>query len=93
MAAKEFFSLYVNLLGEDARFQWDKIVTKQTGTAPWTDLQGKEHQQACKKDHNSFPDCVTFHLLTMFPNDAMEQQCYYISNMLNPSRYGISSNA
>ena len=89
-AAEEFFSLYANLLGEDARFQWDKIVTEQTGTAPWTDLQGKEHERAREKDHDSFQDCVTFHLLTVFPNDAAEQQRYYISNMLKkPQRVQV----
>ena len=39
-AAEGFFSLYANLLSEDARFRWDKIVASQVGTAPWTDLQG-----------------------------------------------------
>ena len=33
-AAEGFFSLYANLLSEDARFRWDKIVTSQVGTAP-----------------------------------------------------------
>jgi hypothetical protein len=30
----------------------------------------------------SFQDCITFHLLDMFPGDAAKQQRYYISNML-----------
>jgi hypothetical protein len=38
MAAEGFFSLYANLLSEDARFHWDKIVASQVGAAPWTDL-------------------------------------------------------
>ncbi len=40
----------------------------------------------------SFQDCITFHLLDLFPSDAAKQQCYYISNMLKklqqvPVRY------
>ncbi len=46
-AAEGFFSLYTNLLSKDAQFRWDKIVSSQVGTAPWTDLQGNEH----KKEH------------------------------------------
>jgi hypothetical protein len=38
-AAEGYFSLYANLLSKDARFRWDKIVSSQVRTAPWTDLQ------------------------------------------------------
>ncbi len=38
----------------------------------------------------SFKDCVTFHLLTMFPNNAAEQERYYITNVLKkPHRVSI----
>jgi hypothetical protein len=39
----------------------------------------------------SFEDCVMFHLLTMFPNNAAEQERYYIiTNVLNkPQRVSI----
>jgi hypothetical protein len=37
-----------------------------------------------------FDDCVMFHLLTVFPNNAAEQEKYYLSNMLKkPQRVGI----
>ena len=40
----------------------------------------------------SFQDCITFHLLDMFPGDAAKQQRFYISNVLKkpqqvPVRY------
>jgi hypothetical protein len=40
----------------------------------------------------SFQDCITFHLLDMFPGDAAEQQRFFISNVLRkhqqvPIRY------
>ncbi len=81
-AAEGFFSLYANLLSEDAQFHWDKIVSSQVGAAPWTDLQGNEHKKERNKNMESFQDCITFHLLDMFPSDAAEQQRFYISNML-----------
>ncbi len=38
LAAGQFFTFYANLLSEDARYQWDKIVASQVDTAPWTDV-------------------------------------------------------
>ncbi len=38
MAAEGFFSQHANLLTEDARYHWDKIVEAQCDTAPWIDL-------------------------------------------------------
>jgi hypothetical protein len=89
-AAEGFFSLYANLLSEDARFRWDKIVSSQIGAAPWTDLQGNEHEKEREKSMESFQDCITFHLLDMFPGDAAEQQRFYISNVLKkPQRVPV----
>jgi hypothetical protein len=90
MAAEGFFLLYANLLSEDARFRWDKIVSSQVGTAPWTGLQGNEHEKEPEKSMESFQDCITFHLLDMFPSDAAEEQHFYISNLLKkPQRVSV----
>ena len=40
MAAEGFFLLYANLLSEDARFHWDKIVSSQVRTAPTREEYG-----------------------------------------------------
>jgi hypothetical protein len=89
-AAEGFFSLYANLLRKDARFRWDKIVSSQVGAAPWTDLQGNEYEEEHGKSMESFQDCITFHLLDMFPGDAAKQQRYYISNGLKkPQRVTV----
>ncbi len=38
----------------------------------------------------SFNDCVMFHLPTVFPNNAAEQEKYYLSNVLKkPQRVGV----
>jgi hypothetical protein len=39
--------------------------------------------------HESFNDCIMFHLLIMFPNNAAEQEKYFLSNLLKkPQRVG-----
>ena len=83
---------YAHLLSEDARYQWDKIVALQVDTARWTNIRGKEQPKACVKSYLSFMDCVTLHLQTVFTKDAVEQEWYYISNVLKkpqciPVRY------
>ena len=89
-AIEGFFAMYANLLSEDMRFPWDKIVKDQVGTASWTNLKGIEQTVVREKSRESFDDCVTFHLLTVFASDAAEQQRFYISNVLKkPARVPV----
>ena len=82
-AGNAIFALYENLLDETALLKWNKIVEKQIGVTPWTDLNGISHNdKARQKTVKSFKDCVKFHLLQVFPNDAAEKQKYYINNHL-----------
>ena len=76
------FLLYENLLSNKAWAKWSKIFSSQTKTAPWTNLNGRTHNTARKKKIQAFEDCITFHLLTIFPKDAAEQQWYYINMSL-----------
>jgi len=76
------FQLYSNLIVEKARQPWTKIMSEQIDAAPWTDIQGVEHADQCCKSWYSFMECVRFHLLTIFCNDAAETKRYYISNCL-----------
>ncbi len=78
----QVFQLYSNLLTEEARRPWNKILGEQVEVAPWTDLFGIEHSEARGRMWQSFMDCVTFHLLTVFHSDAAETQRFYISNGL-----------
>ena len=81
-AGDAIFALYKNLLDETNLLKWKKIVQKQIGITPWTDLNGKEHNTFRQRIIKSFKDCVKFHLLQVFPNDAAERQKYYINNHL-----------
>ena len=73
------FVLYENLLSENARIKWSTIVASQIGANPWTDLKGTVHTVAQSPSAQSFEDCVTLHLLTVFPQDSAEQKRYYVN--------------
>jgi len=89
-AAEGFFSLYANLLSVEARIAWDKIVSRQIGVTPWTNLKGKTQNTIQEKTKASFDDCTKFHLMTVFSEDAAEQQKFYISNCLKkPTRVTV----
>ena len=84
------FQLYSNLLMEEARRPWSKIRGEQIDVTPWTDLFGVKHTKEQKKSWQSFVDCVTFHLLTVFWSNAAKTQRFYISNRLKkPNRVPI----
>ena len=89
-AAQDMFELYANLLSVDARYAWNKIVQEQTEADPYQDLQGLNRKGPRGMSRKSFEDCVMFHLLTVFPNNAAEQERYYITNVLKkPQRVSI----
>ena len=50
---------------------------------PWTNLFGVGHAEEQKRSEQSFMDCVTFHLLSVFWSNAAKTQLFYISNGLN----------
>ncbi len=57
---------------------------------PLKELQGMSRKGPRGLTRESFNDCVMFHLLTVFLNNAAEQEKYYLSNMLKkPQRVGI----
>jgi hypothetical protein len=89
-AAAVMFQLYANLLSVGARYAWNKIIQEQTEADPYQDLQGLTRKGPWAMSRKYFEDCVMFHLLTMFPNNAAEQERYYITNVLKkPQRVSI----
>ncbi len=72
------FMFYSNLLSPESKCTWNKIVSKQTGGNPFVNLQGVSLEGPRGMSCESFNDCVMFHLLTVFPINAAEQQKYYI---------------
>ncbi len=85
------FKLYGNLLSNEARQPWDKIVQTQTTKCPWEDIFGVTHDETPTKKWDSFTECITFHLQQVFWHDAGEALKYYITNMLRKPKGSDSS--
>ena len=67
------FELYANLLADEARQPWEKILKAQVMQAPWEDVFGVTHTKTPTKSWSSFRECVKFHLQTVFCFDAGKQ--------------------
>eukprot|EP00804_Cyclotella_cryptica_P015098 CCRYP_000665-RA/>CCRYP_000665-RA protein AED:0.26 eAED:0.72 QI:0/0/0/1/1/1/3/0/330 len=88
--ANHIFQLYSNFLLEEARQPWSKILAEQIDCSPWKDLGAMFTTPPRSKTWASYMECVTFHLLTVFRNDAAKAQRCYISNGLTkPNRVPI----
>jgi hypothetical protein len=81
-AASEMFAFYSNLLSPESKYLWNKIVVKQMESNPFVNLQGVFLEGPRGMSHESFDDCVMFHLLTVFPINVAEQEKYFITNVL-----------
>jgi len=82
MAGVNLFELYRNLLSDETRQPWEKIIKAQVTSSPCEDMKGVTHLEAPTKTWDSFNKCVTFHLLRVFRHDVGEALKYYITNTL-----------
>jgi hypothetical protein len=90
IAASKMFPFYSNLLSPESKYAWNKIVSEQTESDPYVNLQGDSLEGPRGMSHKPFNDCVMLHLLTAFPINAAEQEKYYISNVLKkPQRINV----
>jgi hypothetical protein len=90
VAASKMFLLYSNLLSPESKYAWNKIISKQTESNPYVNLQGDTMPGPRGMSCQSFHNCVMFHLLTAFPINAAEQEKYYITNLLKkPQRVNV----
>jgi hypothetical protein len=74
VAASKMFLFYLNLLSPESKYAWNKIVSKQTESDPYVNLQGDTLEGPRGMSGQSFHDCVMFHLLTTFLINAAEQK-------------------
>jgi hypothetical protein len=74
VATNKMFVFYSNLLSVESKYAWNKIVSKQTESEPYVNLQGDSLEDPRGMACESFKDCVMFHLLTTFPINAAEQE-------------------
>ncbi len=56
------------------------------GKQPFMNLQGVSLEGPRGISCKLFSDCMMFHLLTVFPINAAEQEKYYITNVLKKSQ-------
>jgi hypothetical protein len=89
-ATSKMFMFYSNLLSLESKYFWNKIISKQTESDPYVNLQGDSLEGPREMSCKSFNDCIMFHLLTVFPINAAEKEKYYISNVLKkPQRINV----
>jgi hypothetical protein len=86
-AASKMFFFYLNLFSPESKYMWNKIVSEQTESNSYVNLQGDTLEGQRGMPHKSFHNCMMFHLLTVFPINAAEQEKYYISNVLKKPQH------
>jgi hypothetical protein len=86
IAANKMFAFYSNLLSPECKYALNKIVSKQTESDPYVNLQGDSLEGPRGMSCKLFNNCVMFHLLTTFPINRAEQEKYYITNVLMKSQ-------
>ena len=62
MLGVQIFKLYGNLLTDEARQLWEKVVKVQTNIIPREGLHREVHEMKAGKTWAPFLECVTFHL-------------------------------
>ena len=76
MSGAKPFELYGNLLSDEARQPWEKILKTQMMQAPWEDVFRIPHTKTPTENCSSFHECVSFQLQTVFHFDAGETLKY-----------------
>ena len=66
------FELHRNLLSNEARQPWGKMIKSQVTRDPWEDVYGVTHAKTSTKTWESFCECITFHLQQVFHYDVGE---------------------
>ena len=82
--ARQIFKVYSNFLSEEARQPWNKIFY-----SPWRDLRGVDYNIPRSKTWDSFRERVTFHMLMVFQNNAMNITLLIASR--NPTEFPSGS--
>jgi hypothetical protein len=89
-AAKKMFVFYANLLLVEVKYTWNKIVEGQMEGNLYIDLKGISQKGPRRMSRQLFDNCMRFHLLTVFPINAAEQEKDHITNVLKkPKRVNV----
>ncbi len=74
VAANQMLAFYLNLLSPESKYAWNKIVSKQTESDPYVNLQVDSLEDPRGMSCKLFNNSVMFHLLTVFPINTAEQE-------------------
>jgi hypothetical protein len=85
--ASEMFAFYLTLLSPESKYAWNKIVSKQTESNLFVNLQGVSPEGPRGMSCKLFDNCVIFHLLTVFPINAAEQEKDFVTNVLKKPQH------
>ena len=86
----EAFNLYENLLDEQIRDDWTRIVTQYCHTAPYLNKDGNKVEEARGLSFENLATCMRLHLLTECTKDAAEAQAHYLRvNVRKPQRISM----
>ena len=88
-AMATIFSTSANFFRGDGKSPWDKIVAEQTEKEPWTNLHGMERSGVRGKTMAAWEDCFMLMLKTVFPNNAAEQQKFYLTLLRYSSKQTV----
>jgi len=84
------FEFYGNLLSDEARQPWEKIIQAQMTKCMWENIYRVTHVETPTKTWDSFMECVAFHLQQVFRHGPGEALKYDITNMSRkPNRIPI----
>jgi hypothetical protein len=86
-AASKMFMSYSNLLSPESKYAWNKIISEQTESGPYVNLQGVSLEGPRGMSCELFNNCIMFYLLTAFPINAAEQEKYYAPNVLKKPQH------
>jgi hypothetical protein len=89
-ATSVMFAVYSNLLSPECKYAWNKIISKQTESNPYVNIQGVSLEGPRGMSCKLFNGCVMFYLLTAFSIIAAEQEKYNVTNVLKkPQRINV----
>jgi hypothetical protein len=74
VAANKMFAFYSNLPSQESKYAWNKIVSKQTESDPYVNLQGDTLEGPRGMSRELFNECVMFHLLTASPTTRLSKK-------------------
>jgi hypothetical protein len=79
--------VYSNLHSPESKYAWNKIISEQTESNPYVNLQGVSLEGPRGMSCKLFNNCIMFHLLTVFTINTAEQEKYNVTYVLKKPQH------